>query len=46
MNLILTDAVRLQDKLSAFTATYNEREENVQMVFDYVTANFVRISNA
>lgn len=46
MNLILTNAVRLQDKSAAFTSTYNERDENLDIVFDYVTENFISISEA
>lgn len=46
MDLILTDAVRLQDKASAFASVYAERVENVPIVYDYVTNNFVRFAAA
>lgn len=42
----MTNAVRLQDKSSAFAAVYNERLENIPIIFDYVTNNYDRISAA
>lgn len=46
LDRILGDGVRLQDKASAFAATYNEQAENVQTVLDYVLANHERIAQA
>ncbi|KAG4070580.1 hypothetical protein HA402_011967 [Bradysia odoriphaga] len=46
LNRIITDSVRLQDKQAAFTATYNNHGENVQIVLDYVLANYTAIKNA
>ena len=46
MDLILTNAVRLQDKASAFTSTYNEQLENAQVVLDYVISNHENIARA
>lgn len=43
---IIGDGVRLQDKTTAFTATYNEHPENLQTVLDYVLANHQRIAQA
>lgn len=46
MDRILTEAVRPQDKAAAFTATYNERVENVPLVFDYIRSKFVDVAAA
>lgn len=44
LNNILGENVRLQDKQSAFVATYNEQPENVQVVLDYVIAEHAKIA--
>lgn len=46
MDHILSNAVRLQDKSAAFTATFNEQLENLQIVFDYVIINYVKIQTS
>lgn len=46
MDRILTAAVRPQDKSAAFTATYNERVENVPLVFAYIRSKFNEVANA
>lgn len=45
LDLILTEAVRLQDKDTAFDATYISRNENVPIVLEYVYSNFEKISS-
>lgn len=44
LDLILTEAVRMQDKDDAFDATYLQRNENMPIVLDYVYTNFEKIS--
>lgn len=46
MDRIITVAVRPQDKSAAFTATYNERVENVPLVFDYIKTKFNEVALA
>ncbi|KAJ6645268.1 Membrane alanyl aminopeptidase, partial [Pseudolycoriella hygida] len=43
---IISNSVRLQDKQSAFTSTYNNHDSNVQIVLDFVTANYSSIRNS
>lgn len=43
---IISDSVRLQDKQAAFTSTFNNHDANVQIVLDYVIANYTAIRDA
>lgn len=43
---ILSDAVRDQDKSSAFSNTYSHNEENIPRVWNYVTQNHARMQEA
>lgn len=46
MDKIVGADVRLQDKASAFAATYNEQSGNVQTVFEYVLKNHENIARS
>lgn len=43
LDKIISHSVRLQDKQAAFTSTYNNHDANVQIVLDYVIANYTAI---
>lgn len=43
---IISTSVRLQDKLAAFTSTYNNHDTNVQTVLNYVITNYAAIKQS
>lgn len=46
LDLILSDAVRLQDRQTAFSGTYTSSAENVNMVWEYVQDNYKKIQSS